>query len=75
MSLFFTDEDRRDGVPEQLLEAAKADGSVSREGWRLRKDGSRFWADVTVSASYDDAGTFRGFGKVLRESAEEPITH
>jgi len=73
MSEFFTEEDRQSGVPEQLIEAAKADGSVTDEGWRLRKDGSRFWANVTLSASFDEAGTLRGFGEMIQESTKQPI--
>lgn len=69
---FFTTADRKAGLPEQLLETAKSEGSVSDEGWRLRKDGSQFWAAVTISAIYDDAGTIRGYGKLTRE-AEEPM--
>ena len=74
MSEFFTEEDRQSGVPEQLIGAAKADGSVTDEGWRLRKDGSRFWANVTLSASFDEAGTLRGFGEMIQESTEQPIS-
>lgn len=75
MSTFFTEEDQQKGVPEQLLETAKTDGSVTHEGWRLRKDGTRFWADVTISASYTDAGTLRGFGKVIREASKPMTAH
>jgi PAS domain S-box-containing protein len=70
ISVFFTEEDRAAGAPEDLIETAKEDGSVQVSGWRLRKDGTRFWADVTISASFDDAGTLRGFGKVTTESTE-----
>jgi len=75
MSEFFVEEDRHSGVPEQLVEAAKTDGSVSDEGWRVRKDGSRFWADVTLSASFDEAGTLRGFGKMIQESPNKSTAH
>lgn len=68
ISVFFTEEDRNAGRPEHLIETAKVNGSVNVTGWRLRKDGTRFWADVTFSASYDDAGTLRGFGSVTKES-------
>lgn len=73
LSIFFTDDDQRAGVPEQLIETAKSDGSVTDEGWRLRKDGSRFWADVTLSASFDEAGTLRGFGKMIKEAPQQPV--
>lgn len=75
VSRFFTAEDRRDDVPERLLEVAKAEGSVDHEGWWVRKDGRRFRADVTIAASYDDAGTLRGFGTALREVDERPAAH
>lgn len=74
MSKFFTEEDRQSGVPEQLIVAAKNGGSITREGWSLRADGSRFWADTTLSASFDEAGTLRGFGKMIQESANQQIT-
>ena len=70
VSEFFTHEDRERGSPEQLLEAAKNGGTVTEEGWRVRNDETQFWADSTTFASYDDAGTIRGFGTMLRESSE-----
>lgn len=70
IAVFFTEEDRNSGVPEQLIETAKEQGSVSDSGWRLRKDRSRFWSDVTIAASYDEAGTIRGFETVTEESAK-----
>jgi len=57
-----------------LIETAKTDGSTTDEGWRLREDGSRFWADVTLSASFDEAGTLRGFEETIQESAKHPVT-
>jgi PAS domain S-box-containing protein len=74
MSKFFSEDDRRSGLPEQLIETAKTEGSVIGEGWRFRKDGSKFWADTVLSASYDPAGTIRGFGTRVRESANRPVT-
>ena len=60
------------GHPEQLLDVAKNQGSVTEEGWRVRNDGSRFWGEVTMVASYDDAGTIRGFGTLIRDTSEPP---
>ena len=74
LSRFFTDEDRDDDVPERLLSTATAEGSVDHDGSWIRKDGSRFQAEVTLSASFDDAGTLRGFGTVLRETDERTVT-
>jgi PAS domain S-box-containing protein len=66
-SQFFTPEDRAAGVPEQLLQAAARDGRVEVEGWRVRKDGSRFWAMGTLHAVRDEAGALIGFAKVTRD--------
>src|ERR671933_2903608 len=51
---FFTPEDRAAGRPARLLATARSQGRVEDNGWRLRKDGSRFWADVVLTALYDD---------------------
>ncbi|HEY6863813.1 MAG TPA: PAS domain S-box protein [Burkholderiales bacterium] len=57
--------------PQQELEMAKRDGRFEDEGWRLRKDGSRFWANVVITALYDrSSGELRGFGKVTRDLSE-----
>jgi PAS domain S-box-containing protein len=66
-SRFYPAEDRRAGKPDRHLEAAARAGSVESEGWRIRKDGSRFWADVVITRLLDDAGTLRGFAKVTRD--------
>jgi PAS domain S-box-containing protein len=67
MSIFYPPEDVARGRPRALLDAALAQGRVEDEGWRLRKDGSRFWADVVITALRDSNGTLRGFGKVTRD--------
>ena len=69
-STFYSEEDIRDGKPERELEIAKRDGSVEDEGWRLRKDGTRFWANVVITAVYDRGGVLRGFAKVTRDITE-----
>ena len=66
-STFYTQEDLDEDKPGRELQIARAEGSVEDEGWRLRKDGSRFWANVVITALYDDAGELRGFGKVTRD--------
>ena len=66
-STFYTEEDKRDGKPERELAIAREQGSVEDEGWRVRKDGSRFWALVVITAVYDAQGTLRGFAKVTRD--------
>jgi PAS domain S-box-containing protein len=70
MSVFYTEEDRQRGHPLELLNEAVAKGTVEEEGWRVRKDGQRFWADVTITALFDDNGRLRGFGKVTRDLTE-----
>ena len=69
-SLFYTPEDRASGGPERELLAATA-GVHEEEGWRLRKDGQRFWAHVTLTPLYTEAGTLRGFAKVTRDMTEQ----
>ena len=66
-STFYTEEDLRTRKPERELEIARAQGSVEDEGWRVRKDGTRFWAIVVITAVYDSHGTLRGFAKVTRD--------
>ena len=66
-SMFYTAEDRRSGLPVRLLEAARRDGRVESLGWRLRKDGTPFWADVVITALHDEHGELVGFGKVTRD--------
>jgi PAS domain S-box-containing protein len=56
--------------PEHELEAALRDGHYEEEGWRVRKDGSRFWATVLITAVYNEAGEHVGFAKVTRDSTE-----
>lgn len=66
-STFYPEEDVRNGKPERELEIAKAEGSVEDEGWRIRKDGTRFWANVVITAVYDSHRRLRGFAKVTRD--------
>jgi PAS domain S-box-containing protein len=68
-SQFYTAEDVADGVPQRALKKARDEGSFQTEGWRVRKDGSRFWASVVIDAIYDD-GELIGFAKVTRDLSE-----
>jgi PAS domain S-box-containing protein len=72
-SLFFAAEDIARGKPATLLEIAAREGKYQEEGWRVRKDGSRFWASVLLSALYDTNGQLRGFGKVTRDMTERKL--
>ncbi|HXA16475.1 MAG TPA: ATP-binding protein [Thermoanaerobaculia bacterium] len=66
-STFYTEEDKRSRKPEHELAIAREHGSVEDEGWRVRKDGSRFWANVVITAVHDAGGELRGFAKVTRD--------
>ena len=67
---FFTEEDRVAGAPHRALETAKREGRAEAEGWRLRKDGSLFWASVVIDTIRDDQGRLLGFAKVTRDMTE-----
>src|SRR3954449_12035369 len=69
-SLFYTDEDRARDHPAHELEVAVREGRFEEEGWRVRKDGGRFWASVVITALRDPSGTLVGFGKVTRDLSE-----
>ncbi len=69
-SAFYTPEDQHDGLPEQALNAAANDGAFEAEGWRVRKDGSRFWAHVIIDPIRNHAGNLAGFAKVTRDLSE-----
>lgn len=73
-SCFYTEEDRVSGLPAQTLATARAEGRFEREGWRVRKDGSHFWAHVVVDAIRDEAGELVGFAKVIRDVTERRQT-
>ena len=70
MSRFYTPEDLERGLPAQLLRTAEREGTAQSEGWRVRKDGSLFWASVSITAIRDEAGTLQGFGKVTHDLTE-----
>jgi len=70
VSVFYPREDVERGLPERLLKTAEEKGSVEHEGWRVRKDGSRFWGSVSITALRDERGTLEGFGKVTRDLTE-----
>lgn len=67
---FYPPEEVRRRHPQVLLKQAEIEGRVEEEGWRVRKDGTRFWADVLITALRDDTGQLRGFGKVTRDLTE-----
>jgi PAS domain S-box-containing protein len=63
---FFTHEDRKRGVPDTALRIAAEHGRWEEDGWRVRKDGSRFWAMAVLDAVYDDDGGLIGYAKITR---------
>jgi PAS domain S-box-containing protein len=69
-SVFYPSEDVQSGKPNRVLEAAAAEGQFEDEGWRIRKDGSRFYANVVITALRDSEGSLRGFSKVTRDITE-----
>ena len=69
-SLFYTEQDRAEGLPQRALRIAAAEGRFEREGWRVRKDGTRFWANVIIDPIRDPGGRLLGFAKVTRDLTE-----
>jgi protein-histidine pros-kinase len=69
-SKFYTEEDLADGKPARELKIAAGTGKYEEEGWRVRKDGTRFWSSVLITALRDESGRLRGFGKVTRDLTE-----
>jgi len=70
ISMFFTEDDARSDVLEREMAAAVRDGSVEAEGWRIRKDGTRFWANIVLSPIHNDEGAVTGYVKVARDLTE-----
>jgi PAS domain S-box-containing protein len=69
-SRFYTDEDRATGLPRRALDTAAREGRFEGEGWRVRKDGTRFWAHVIIDRIVDKHGNLLGFAKVTRDITE-----
>jgi len=69
-SRFYTDEDRARGEPQRALHAASSEGRYITEGWRVRKDGDRFWASVVIDPIHDDDGGVIGYAKITRDLTE-----
>ncbi|WP_065372714.1 EAL domain-containing protein [Ensifer adhaerens] len=67
---FYSDDDQRDGLPRRALEVAVAEGKFENEGWRYRKDGSRFWAHVVIDPFLDEEGKHAGFIKIVKDTTK-----
>jgi len=70
ISIFYPEEDIKQGKIEYELQKAREDGEYEDEGWRVRKDGSRFWANVVITALYDEDRTLKGYTEVTRDFTE-----
>ncbi|MCC2675105.1 MAG: domain S-box protein, partial [Ramlibacter sp.] len=69
-SRFYTEDDRENGLPQRALKQAAEAGRFEAEGWRVRKDGTRFWAHVVIDPIRNDDGTLVGFAKITRDITE-----
>lgn len=69
-SLFYPEKERSNNVPSALLREAATNGKVVYEGWRVRKDGTRFWGSIVITALHDDNGALTGFSKMTRDYSE-----
>ncbi|WP_276372339.1 PAS domain S-box protein [Chryseolinea sp. H1M3-3] len=72
-SIFYLDEDRQNGLPVELISRAKQEGRAMHEGWRKRKDGSKFWGSIVITALHDEKNNVIGFTKVTRDLTERKI--
>jgi PAS domain S-box-containing protein len=70
-STFYTEEDRAAGMPRTALETARSEGRYEAEGWRVRKNGTRFWASVVIDAIKDEDGELVGFAKITRDTTDK----
>lgn len=71
--VFYTPEAREEGRPEMLLSIAREKGSCKDEGWRVRKDGTRFWCNIVITAIHDDSGEVIGFTKVTKDFTQQKL--
>jgi PAS domain S-box-containing protein len=72
-SCFYTDEDRKAGIPARALATAASQGRFEQEAWRVRKDGTRFWANIVIDPIHDEHGELVGFAKVTRDMTERRL--
>lgn len=73
-SKFYTESDRQKGDPQNALDTARREGRFEKEGWRVRKDGTQFWANVIIDAIRDETGAIIGFAKITRDITERKET-
>ncbi|MFS8147707.1 EAL domain-containing protein [Rhizobium sp. BR 249] len=70
-SLFYSQEDRRKGIPQRALAIARGEGKFQAQGWRYRKDGSSFWAYVVIDAIRDETGALIGYAKITKDNSKQ----
>jgi PAS domain S-box-containing protein len=75
IDLFYTQEDRLNLLPDRLLKEARETGKAVQEGWRVRKDGSKFWGTIVITALHNKDGNIIGFSKVTRDLTQQKITN
>ncbi|HUQ66580.1 MAG TPA: PAS domain S-box protein [Flavitalea sp.] len=73
-SVFYLPEDRESGLPEKLLNEAKTNGKAVNEGWRIRKDGSKFWGSISLTSLHDEQHEIIGYSKVTRDLTERKMS-
>jgi PAS domain S-box-containing protein len=72
---FYTEEDRSDGKPQRLLQIAATVRRVEDEGWQVRKNGTRFWANIVITVLYNAGGDVLGYANVTRDVSERRRAH
>jgi PAS domain S-box-containing protein len=72
-SRFYTDDDRRAGLPQRALDTAIREGRFEGEGWRVRKDGTHFWSHVVIDPIFDPSGELLGFAKITRDLTDRKM--
>jgi PAS domain S-box-containing protein len=72
-SIFYLDEDRESNLPGKLMDEARTTGRAVQEGWRKRKDGTRFWGSITITALHDEEDNVIGYSKVTRDLTDKKI--
>jgi PAS domain S-box-containing protein len=72
--LFYTEEDRNNKLPDKLLNEAKEKGRAAQEGWRVRKNGTKFWGTIVITALHNKEGNVIGFSKVTRDQTEKKLS-
>ena len=72
-SVFYLEDDRKNELPEALIQQAEREGRAMHEGWRKRKDGSKFWGSIVITALHDNQGNVIGFSKVTRDLTERKL--